>query len=69
MMRKDSLEITDDDRRSVADRILSSSARRVIVTHGTDTMAETARVVADALRDAESPTTVVFVGSLSPGAV
>ena len=66
LMRKDSLDLSDADRRSVARRVLGSGARRVLVTHGTDTMAETARVVADALAEAGAPATVVFVGSLSP---
>ena len=66
LMRKDSLELSDADRQRVARRVLGSGARRVLVTHGTDTMAETARVVADALAQAGSPATVVFVGSLAP---
>ncbi len=66
LMRKDSLDLTDDDRQSVAARVLASPHRRVIVTHGTDTMADTARVVADALAGAGAEKTVVFVGSLSP---
>lgn len=66
LMRKDSLELTDDDRRQVADAALAAPERMVLVTHGTDTMAQTARQVADALAEAGSDTTVVFVGSLSP---
>lgn len=66
LMRKDSLEITDDDRQQVARAALDAPERCVLVTHGTDTMAETARVVADVLTEAGSDTTVVFVGSLSP---
>lgn len=66
LMRKDSLELSDADRQRVADRVLASGARRVLVTHGTDTIADTARVVADALAQAGAQTTVVFVGSLSP---
>lgn len=68
LMRKDSLDLTDDDRQLIARRIADSPHRRVIVTHGTDTMAETARVVAEVLsaRDDTHDTTAVFVGSLSP---
>ena len=66
LMRKDSLELSDADRQSVARHVLGSGARRVLVTHGTDTMADTARVVAGALAGASSPATVVFVGSLAP---
>ena len=67
LMRKDSLDLTDDDRRRIAEAVLGCACRRVIVTHGTDTMAQTARVVADALAAVETPPrTVVFVGSLAP---
>lgn len=67
LMRKDSLDLTDADRALVAERIVASRYDRIIVTHGTDTMAETARTVADALTEAgDARTTVVFVGSLSP---
>ncbi len=65
LMRKDSLDLTDADRRHVAERVVATPHRHVIVTHGTDTMAETARVVADALGPG-ADTTVVFVGSLAP---
>lgn len=67
LFRKDSLDLTEADRAEVARRIVGSRHARVIVTHGTDTMAETARAVADALTEAgDTSTTVVFVGSLSP---
>ena len=65
LMRKDSLEMTDADRALVARRIVDSAAQHVIVTHGTDTMVETAQAVAEAMGDAPNQT-VVFVGSLTP---
>jgi L-asparaginase len=67
VFQKDSLDLTDADRQALAARIVASDAARVLVTHGTDTMAATARVVADALAEAGIPDrTVVFVGSLAP---
>ena len=67
LFHKDSLEMTDADRAFVAERVLAAPSERVVVTHGTDTMAETARVVAGALAAAgDDRTTVVFVGSLTP---
>ena len=51
LMRKDSLELSDADRQLIADRVLATPYRCVIVTHGTDTMADTARVVAAALTE------------------
>lgn len=40
--QKDSLEITDEDRGILADMINEWSGKNVVVTHGTDTMPETA---------------------------
>ena len=66
VLRKDSLDLTDADREALAARIRDGEHDHVIVTHGTDTMAETARVVSRALADAGVEKTVVFVGSLTP---
>ena len=66
LMQKDSLDMTEADRASIADAIRACTAERVIVTHGTDTMADTARTVDEALRAAGLHKTVVFVGSLTP---
>ncbi len=67
VLRKDSLEMTDADRALVAARVAASPAEHVVVTHGTDTMAATARAVSDALGPGgASGKTVVFVGSLTP---
>ena len=65
LMAKDSLEMDDADRQRVADRALAADVRHVLVTHGTDTMAATARAVAARLGEAPDRT-VVFVGSLTP---
>lgn len=40
--RKDSLELTPDDREAILAAILARPQRRVLITHGTDTMPETA---------------------------
>jgi L-asparaginase len=61
LMRKDSLELTDADRALIARRVRDDDAPRVLITHGTDTMTETARALGDT-----GGKTVVFVGSLSP---
>ena len=61
LFRKDSLDLTDADRALVARRVRESESRRVLITHGTDTMVETAR----ALREVEEKT-IVLVGSLAP---
>jgi L-asparaginase len=61
VLRKDSLDITPEDRELVRARVAELPATRVVITHGTDTMTETARVLAS-IRDK----TIVFTGSLSP---
>ena len=42
-MRKDSLDMTDEDRLLVRTAVERSPEERVVITHGTDTMIETAR--------------------------
>ncbi|GAB5534764.1 MAG: asparaginase domain-containing protein [Rubricoccaceae bacterium] len=65
LFQKDSLELTDADRQLVIDRVQNSPAQRILITHGTDTMTETASAVSNAL-GADSDRTIVFVGSLTP---
>jgi L-asparaginase len=60
-MRKDSLELGDDDRAAIRARIAGAPERLVVVTHGTDTMTDTAHALAG-LPDK----TIVLVGALAP---
>src|SRR3546814_3419917 len=46
ILRKDSLHITAEDRELLRATIAAQPARQVLVTHGTDTMVETAKVLA-----------------------
>ena len=62
LMRKDSLELTDADRALIAAAAREAPESRIVVTHGTDTMTETARVLAAAVPGK----TVVLTGALSP---
>ena len=61
LMRKDSLDLTDADRALIAEHVREDACDRILITHGTDTIVETARALGDIGRKA-----VVFVGSLSP---
>ena len=45
LMRKDSLELTDDDRAHIVAAVRGAAESRIVITHGTDTMAETARAL------------------------
>jgi L-asparaginase len=59
--RKDSLYVTDDERRELRGRIAADPRRLVLVTHGTDTMAETAKVLADI-----PDKVIVLTGAMAP---
>jgi len=61
LLRKDSLHIDDADRELVRRTIEAQPGRHVLVTHGTDTMVETARVL-EPIRGK----VIVLTGSLNP---
>ena len=61
VIRKDSLHINAEDRELLRATIAAEPARHVIVTHGTDTMVETAKVLA-AIPDK----VIVLTGALNP---
>ena len=65
LMMIDSLEMTDDDRRRVAAQCRDCSESRIVITHGTDTMVDTARAIATS--DARlSGKTIVLTGAMVP---
>jgi L-asparaginase len=43
VLRKDSLDMTDDDRLLICSKVKSSPQNRILITHGTDTMIDTAK--------------------------
>ena len=61
LLQKDSLEITDADRQKLREFIVADEGNRFVITHGTDTMPQTA----EALRGIEGKT-IVLTGALSP---
>jgi len=61
LMRKDSLHMDDTDRELIRSTILAQPHRHVLVTHGTDTMVESARVLAGI-----PGKTIVLTGALNP---
>jgi L-asparaginase len=61
LLRKDSLEVTDADRVALRDYIANDDATRYVITHGTDTMPQTAEV----LMGIEGKT-IVLTGALTP---
>ena len=61
LMRKDSLDITAEDRAVVHQAVADCAESMVVITHGTDTMTETGRALADI-----TDKTIVLTGSLKP---
>jgi L-asparaginase len=62
LMMIDSLEMTDAGRRQILERCRSVAETRIVITHGTDTMAETAAVLGSELKGK----TVVLTGAMVP---
>lgn len=60
ILQKDSLEMTDDDRRKIREIIEKDFCDKIIITHGTDTMVETAKLLIGI------PKTIVFTGAMEP---
>jgi L-asparaginase len=63
LLKVDSLAITEEDRRAIADRIRTDPHRHIILTHGTDTMVETAQALADI-----PGKVIVLTGAMQPAA-
>ena len=61
VVRKDSLHLTATDRKLLRERIAADPCRLILVTHGTDTMAETAQALMGLAKKV-----IVFTGALSP---
>lgn len=61
LMQKDSLDMTDADRALVLTQVLAAKEERIIITHGTDTMVDTAKTLSQV-----AGKTIVLTGALSP---
>jgi L-asparaginase len=61
----DSLEMTGADRALIVDQCRQTSETRILITHGTDTMIETARTLAAAFAP-EAGKTIVLTGAMIP---
>jgi L-asparaginase len=65
LMMIDSLEMTDADRALIVDQCRQAAEPQIVVTHGTDTMVDTARALAIAQPALESKT-IVLTGAMVP---
>ena len=61
LFRKDSLDLTDDDRQEIRKYVENDNASLFVISHGTDTMVETADVLSNL-----PGKTIVLTGALSP---
>ena len=63
LMMIDSLDMTDADRARIVEHCRQAAEPRIVITHGTDTMVETARALAAATGPAK---TIVLTGAMVP---
>ena len=61
LFKKDSLHLTDRDRRRIRKAVAEVDGKRVVITHGTDTMIDTAKTLLDIPGKA-----IVLTGSMQP---
>ena len=61
ILHKDSLEMTDEDRQNIRQIIENEPCERIVITHGTDTMVETAKFLMGIPNK-----TIVFTGAMEP---
>jgi L-asparaginase len=64
LMMMDSLDMTDADRQRIVEHCIAAPESRILVTHGTDTMVDTAGAVAAA--SALGAKTIVLTGAMVP---
>src|SRR5262245_42449336 len=62
LMMVDSLEMTDVDRELIVRNCVQAPEERIVITHGTDTMVDTARALAAGIRGK----TIVLTGAMIP---
>lgn len=62
LMMIDSLDMTDSDRQIILENCKKADEDMIIITHGTDTMADTAKFLAAEIKDK----TIVLAGAMIP---
>ena len=62
ILKKDSLDLTDKDRQQILNAVSKSDCTKIIITHGTDTMIESAKILSGASLDK----VIVFTGAMEP---
>ena len=62
LMMIDSLNMTDDERQYIIKKCQKEASQRIIITHGTDTMVDTAKILAEHIQDK----TIILTGAMIP---
>ena len=62
LMMIDSLDMTDADRKIILENCQRTKEDKILITHGTDTMVETAKVLANSINDK----TIILTGAMIP---
>ncbi len=62
LMMVDSLEMTSEDRELIAYQCNQCEETKIVITHGTDTMSETAKVLAEKVKGK----TIILTGAMIP---
>lgn len=61
LIKKDSIDMDDADRELIRNAVSQSDASRILITHGTDTMVDTARILSNI-----AAKTIVLFGAMQP---
>ncbi|MFK8026980.1 MAG: asparaginase domain-containing protein [Gammaproteobacteria bacterium] len=61
ILKKDSLEITNEDRDHIVSKVKAENCNKIVITHGTDTMVDTAQALKEI-----ADKTIVLVGAMQP---
>lgn len=62
LMMVDSLEMTDEDRELIAHQCHQCEENKIVITHGTDTMSDTAKMLAQKIKNK----TIILTGAMIP---
>jgi L-asparaginase len=64
LLRKDSLDLTDEDRALICSHVTAADREHILITHGTDGMVRTGQALADVAGERR----IVLTGALQPAA-
>jgi L-asparaginase len=62
LMLKDSLDLTSEDRKLILDSCIDAPTDKIVITHGTDTIVETATLLAENIKNK----TIILTGAIIP---